>query len=1088
MATIAPTATIAIPTATATPTMPPPQPTATFTPPPAILISEFLADPSAVSDDNGEWIELYNAADVSVNLRGWLLTDLGSDRHTITADLWLEPGQYLVLARNRDPASNGGVLAVYTYSNLTLANGSDELLLLAPDTTEVDRVQWGDGVLTTRAGASLQRVISSGSQDWTTSSEPWPGSSGDRGSPGSAYQPPAAATPEPAASPTPAATPGAQWPLATAPSPLVIDEVYYDGSDREFVTLINVSPQPLDLSGWVIGDEETPGAGEGMYALPAGYQLSPAGIFVIARNGAAFRQQWGQPAHAEFDDTEGATPDLARVRPLATGQWALNDSGDEVILLTPAGAVADAVVFADGAYAAAGVQGEVHTPSDFSLQRVPGATYQAGADQRHRWLYAPPQPFTTIELPIAATAGPQWIEGEWQAVWGSLGAQSNFSSEGTAPPHYLLAAAAAQGLDFLAIADPTVVTPWPSTVTAVTLPAWRWTGNAATAIIYNANPQPTVDQATVLRLADSAVPLQWQAGDWPATQALPALAADTVSAPGALTKLYHAWRTAGYPLLPAGNAAPPLPGAVLATPRYSGLLVQQTDAAALNTALNVHRGWLTNSPGLWLTVAQRTADNTVTWMGATIAAQNEATFEINYGDRHGDLAGLALWQDDRPLRQLDLPVGNQRWQVTVPALPNTFLYAVATQSDGDFAVTAPIYVLPATGGAVLLNEVLPAPWSDHNGDGITNTDDEFIELYNPSPYPLSLDGWQLLDASAESGGGRAFTFGRGAVINGRSWLVLFQSESRLSLNNENEVVILRNPAGEEVDRIGWATTPGRGGSLSRLPNGATWQHGHPTAGRANEPFSEDRVAPYPTNTPTPRPHKQDDEKADDDDLPPPVRLDPTHGQAGGPPASVAQSKLAGLEADVEFYAIVTAPPGLFNATIYVADPAPDPVNGPYAGIGINVYSRQAFYPALQEGDRVRVRGVLKSFRGEMELQLRDAAAIQRVGAGTPLVPLPVNATQVGEALEGRLVIFSGIVSGWQGDSIFLDDPNDPTAPAVRVTVRSSTGWRRPYVNRGERWQVTGIVSQFASAAPWNDGYRVLVRYQNDLVKEQAAAR
>ena len=69
-----------------------------------------------------------------------------------------------------------------------------------------------------------------------------------------------------------------------------------------------------------------------------------------------------------------------------------------------------------------------------------------------------------------------------------------------------------------------------------------------------------------------------------------------------------------------------------------------------------------------------------------------------------------------------------------------------------------------------------------------------------------------------------------------------------------------------------------------------------------------------------------------------------------------------------------------------------------------------------------------------------------------------------------------------GVSIFLADPAQPDAKPVMVTVRSSLGWRRPYVNKGERWQVTGIVSQSAAAAPWNGGYRVLVRYPSDLVE------
>ena len=56
---------------------------------------------------------------------------------------------------------------------------------------------------------------------------------------------------------------------------------------------------------------------------------------------------------------------------------------------------------------------------------------------------------------------------------------------------------------------------------------------------------------------------------------------------------------------------------------------------------------------------------------------------------------------------------------------------------------------------------------------------------------------------------------------------------------------------------------------------------------------------------------------------------------------------------------------------------------------------------------------------------------------------------------------------------------------VRVTVRSSLPWKRPYVKKGQLWQVTGIVSQFAKEAPWNGGYRVLPRYETDLVRKNA---
>ena len=83
------------------------------TPAPHTLITELLIDPAAVSDTLGEWIEVHNAGGAPVNLSGWTLGSLERAEHTITADLWLEPGAYTVLARSDDPTANGGVTAAY---------------------------------------------------------------------------------------------------------------------------------------------------------------------------------------------------------------------------------------------------------------------------------------------------------------------------------------------------------------------------------------------------------------------------------------------------------------------------------------------------------------------------------------------------------------------------------------------------------------------------------------------------------------------------------------------------------------------------------------------------------------------------------------------------------------------------------------------------------------------------------------------------------------------------------------------------------------------------------------------------------------
>jgi hypothetical protein len=185
-----------------------------------------------------------------------------------------------------------------------------------------------------------------------------------------------------------------------------------------------------------------------------------------------------------------------------------------------------------------------------------------------------------------------------------------------------------------------------------------------------------------------------------------------------------------------------------------------------------------------------------------------------------------------------------------------------------------------------------------------------------------------------------------------------------------------------------------------------------------------------------------------------------------------------LQAAIELDGVVTVPPGLFNGLMYVADVTGDGVT---AGIGVAVYLRQGDFPLLAEGERVHLAGHWSSYRGEMELVLDGPEGVWKVSAGAPLRPLPLAAHEVREAVEGRLVTLRGVVAGWQGDSIFLADPTEPEAEPIRVTVRSSLSWRRPYVNRGEIWQVTGVVSQLAARSPWNGGYRLLVRFPQDMV-------
>ena len=1054
----------ALPTATDLPTATV-TPTPTWTPPPAfpprLWISELMIDPAAVADESGEWVEVYNGDSFAVDLHGWILADDGRDWAVLDAGTVLQPGAYAILARNGDPALNGGVTAQIVYRGLQLANQGDELRLIAPWGVEVDRVVWGEETgLRAPTGASLERIHFDLPAQWVAARSTWPASAGDRGSPGLPYVLP------PPSTPTATPLPG-EWPRRDRPSALQIDQVFAPGSDAEYIVLVNLGASPLELAGWAVGDAQRPGAAEGLVALPA-QTLLPGERWVLARSAVAFRAAWGSAPHAEWSATDVDVPTLPSVSDWATRDIALADQGDEVILLDPAGLLADAMAWGGGDYAALGLRGRLATPAARAYWRAPGAAWPQVEDVRHRFMLAAPAPWVGYALPVAASHAPVALDQGLTALWGSLGAISDFSSGGIAPPHVLLAAAAAQGLDFVAIADqerdPADWIQSADAAPVVALPAWRWQNDAGDrAIVYSASLAPLQNYGELLDFLEQSGGLaQLPPAATTLSARTPLVTADGITAPGGLRPLTAAWRAAGRPLLPAGNSTPPHHGTTPYALRYTGLAASGRDLPAIHNALARGRGWLTSSPDLWLTLQTAQGD----WMGDAIAAANAVTFRVASGHRGGAQIALTLWQDDCIIRQLDAPAPREAWEVTVPVPPATFVYAVATLGNGDFAVTAPIYSIPGAGGRVVINEVLPRPAQDHNGDGQINTDDEFIELYNPGDAPIALAGWQLQDGS-----GRRITLGAERFLVAGGMLILWRRDSNLNLNDAGDALFLLDSAGVVVDQLAWEQRRA-GEALGKYPDGATLHDSlDPTPGAPNRLIAQPPVHPAqperakidPTNVGNPH--------------------SPNFGQAAGAPGSLALAKLRGLDAVVELRGQVTVPPGLFNSAIYIADAAePEGVLPAIAGLGVQVYLAAGEFLPMQEGDWVLVRGTLKSFRGEMEIRIAEPGHAWPYAPGTPLLPLPVTPAQVGEALEGRLVTLEGIVTGWQGDSVYLGDVQAADAPPLRVTVRSSLGWKRPYVRLGERYRATGVVSQFAQQAPWNGGYRLLVRYPGDLVK------
>jgi hypothetical protein len=133
-------------------------------PPPAggIVISEFIANPGAVLDNAGEWIELHNTGTADVDIQGWSLRDnFGVD--TIDVPLVIPAGGYVVLANNADAATNGGVTAAFQYvSAIALGNSGDRIVLKDASDATVDSVAYTSGA---QAAAAVAMGLVDPSQD-----------------------------------------------------------------------------------------------------------------------------------------------------------------------------------------------------------------------------------------------------------------------------------------------------------------------------------------------------------------------------------------------------------------------------------------------------------------------------------------------------------------------------------------------------------------------------------------------------------------------------------------------------------------------------------------------------------------------------------------------------------------------------------------------------------------------------------------------------------------------------------------------------------------------------------------------------------
>jgi DNA/RNA endonuclease G (NUC1) len=169
-----------------------------------LVITEIMGDPSRVADDQGEFIELFNPNTSAVDIGGWRLasgpTNPPTEGVTFAAGTSIPACGFVVVVRNTNPASNGGIEGGLPMGSIQLGNNANDWLTLKDGSgTLIDTVAFStraNGVvvppsISPTSGASWAVVdatgdntIVAGNANWALTPAGTTYGAGDRGTPG----------------------------------------------------------------------------------------------------------------------------------------------------------------------------------------------------------------------------------------------------------------------------------------------------------------------------------------------------------------------------------------------------------------------------------------------------------------------------------------------------------------------------------------------------------------------------------------------------------------------------------------------------------------------------------------------------------------------------------------------------------------------------------------------------------------------------------------------------------------------------------------------------------------------------------------
>jgi hypothetical protein len=394
--------------------------------------------------------------------------------------------------------------------------------------------------------------------------------------------------------------------------------------------------------------------------------------------------------------------------------------------------------------------------------------------------------------------------------------------------------------------------------------------------------------------------------------------------------------------------------------------------------------------------------------------------------------------------------------------------------------------------------------------GGASASDEFIEIYNPSPATLPLEGLEVVyvTASGVTITRRAdWAAGAPTVGPGEHVLVANSAGTFAAIADVvyasgiaaagGSVALRIQGASTAIDAVGWGTAasvwmegsaapaPAAGETLERLPGGGagSGQDSNDNAVdfRISSPpdpqNSTSSPVPDPAATPGPTPPASGEPSSTPVVTPTPgASTDPTPTATaptptptpGGSVISILEARALGDGAAAHVRGVALTGSDFTDGGGYLDDGT--------GGIAVLVTGG-----SFARGDLVDASGEIDDRFSQRTLRV-EAAGLVVAGTGSETAASPAATGSVGEALEGRLARIHATVQGapselTTGLAFDLDDGSGP----LRVIVGSTTGIDLSGWVAGAGVEAIGVVGQRDSTGSGTVGYRLQPRGPGDVL-------